>query len=150
MIKNIITSRNADYSTFLHCDCGNEILWFYYYHGTSTCEEIIALDYFGNLKNTKYNNSYKHFVFDVFLFNKFVKDLISAQTLETFHSEYYNGYSYLVLEKDKNNFYNIYSYVNKEKMIKENALWDISMREFQLTELINELKNMQKIIIKNN
>ena len=147
MIKSIITSKNTDYSIFLQCDCSNEILWFYYYHRTTTCEEIIMLDYFGYLKNEE-DNRYRYFAFTNFLFNAFIDDLIKSQDLKTFYMEYYNKGSYLILEKTELGFYNLYKYSGRKNLMKKKRVWDISIREPQMSEFINELKNMQKEIKK--
>lgn len=145
MVKNIITSKNTDYSTFLHCHCGGEILWFYYYHETLSCDEIIFLDYFGYLKEEEENRN-KSFVFTKTLFYEFLESLIKAQDSSNFYKIYSNNGSFLILEKDNLGFYTLYKYINKKSLLKSKYIWSITIREPQVTEFIEELKRMKSTI----
>ena len=145
MIKNIITSKNTDYSTFLQCDCGSEILWFYYYHGTTTCEEIIGVDYFGYLKK-KENSLDKHFNFSAKQFKIFLQDLKNIQHIEEFCKDYECNGSYIRIKKDSLGFYSIFKFKDRKFLFKGTYVWDIKIRSPQLIELINELNEMEKVI----
>ena len=145
IIKNIITSKNTNYSTFLQCDCGGEILWLYFYYKTSTCEEIIILDYIGDLKDKK-EFKYKHFSFTRDNLNSFSNDLISSQDLKTFYNIYEDRGSYLIFEKDELNFYTLRIAKNKKLAIKKKYVWEIIVQPPQLIEFSDEIKKLQSII----
>ena len=149
MIKNIITFKNPDYSIFIQCDCGREILNFYYYKETFTCEEIICLDYFGYVKNEDDFKS-KYFTFDHLVLNNFINDLISAQnTSEEYYKEYEGKNSYLTLKKDNFNFYHLYRFKDKNNLLKNKYIWDVTFHQQQISELIEELLNMKMVIEQN-
>ena len=146
MIRNIISSKHTDYSTFIQCDCGREILNFYYYKETTTCEEIICVDYFGYL-DKKEDIYKKQFSFTISTLLKFIQDLESTQNLKEFESEYEDRGSYLTLRKNEFKFYTICKYANKKSLKLNRAIWDIAIRPPEILELISELKKLLSTIM---
>lgn len=149
MVKNIISSRNTDYSIFLQCDCGQEVLWLYYFHGTMTCDEIIGLNFIGYFRSEK-DYARRYFAFTYNTFAKLIETLKLFQTQNSGEEMLYDRGAYLVIEKDDRGFYSISTYHNSREMRVKHSIWSVDIREPQVTEFIVELEKMQEVIDKYN
>ena len=147
MVKEIISSRNEDYSFFIQCSCGSEVIQLYYYKETSISEEIIGLKYYGCVKDIRLSN----FTFTRESFNLFV-DMI-AQALNPNESNKYikDGNDHLAITKDKYGFYILSKSKEKTSWFnKEKCVWDINIREPEMKVLKEKLLDMKSIILGEN
>ena len=61
---SIISNRNEDYSFFLQCNCGNDLIQFYYYKETNLNDKIIGIRYFGHLEDVNKKSKNTSFIFN--------------------------------------------------------------------------------------
>lgn len=141
MIKPIISNRLEDISLFLHCECGNEIIQFYYYKETSTCPEIIGLQYFGYVKN-KEDSKCTGFQFNRDTFKLFIDKLKQSLKEDTLQQIFEDHNEYLMINKDIYGFWKICKTRNAKQIFDKFYIWDICLRDISIKELIAELDKM--------
>lgn len=149
MIKPIISNRLDNKSVFIHCECGNEIIQFYYYKETTTCPEIIGLQYYGYVKN-KEDSRCTNFQFNKKTFKIFINKLKESLKEDKFHAIFEDHDEYLVIDKDNYGFWKILKYKGAKRIFHKLSVWDISLRELSIRELIKELEEIWKIISEEN
>lgn len=145
MIKPIISNRLEDKSIFIHCDCGNEIIQFYYYKETSLCPEIIGLQYYGYIKDKEDSKCTSH-QFNRKTFRIFLDKLHESLREDKLHHISEDYHQYLILDKDEHNFWKIVKARSARQIFHKNYVWDICLREPSVRELITELDCMWNII----
>lgn len=152
MNRFIISGRKEDYSIFLHCLCGNEIIQFYYYKQDSVLGEILGLKYYGALKDPS-QSIYNHFQFDSTSFADLILKLeifIKDDSREVL--KYYIAHQkedILKIEKDEDGFYLLRRSKSLKDSMEDIYLWDITFREEEAIELLSALRKLQKYIIDN-
>lgn len=148
MIKEIISSRNEDYSFFVHCNCGNEIIQFYYYRPTNIDEEIIGIRYYGYVKNVK-DSRCTSFTFTRETFNNFIESTYNAIYNEnTLYGVIQDNNAYLIFNKDKHGFYTLLKARSKILLLKKQYVWDIMLRKPEVQLLYDRLLKMKEVIWK--
>lgn len=150
MIKKIISGREENYSIFLHCLCGKEIIQIYYYKEDRILSRIIGMQFYGQIKNPKYL-IYNNFQFTDPSFIEFV------DKLEEFINNDYNKdqkilmshakEDILTLKKDADGFFIIGRSKNLEEAREDSFIWDIDFRLPEAQEFLDELKKLKSIIL---
>ena len=143
MYQKLISSRLEDAVIFLRCHCGNEVVCVYYYHQTSTCEEIIAMDYFGVLDEKKQRYSGYH-AFTRESFNEFISVVERCGKCAPYVAEVTDTHSKIELRKISNSLTQMSLYSLKKRFPVK--IWDISIRNDELIEFLTELKHIQNKI----
>ena len=144
MYKTIIDGRPEKSIIFLRCYCGGEIISVYYYPATTTCREIIALDYYGDL--SKKLSKYKHFDFDRDSFLNFI-NAVDRCTLEgPYKKEFKSIHSTLKISKESTPFSEIS--IQYDKWKKPIKVWDMTIRNSEIKEFSESLKEMWEVILK--
>lgn len=150
MIKKIISGREENYSIFLHCLCGKEIIQIYYYKEDRILSRIIGMQFYGQIKNPKHL-IYNNFQFTDPSFIEFVdklEEFINTnsdkdQKLLMSHAKE----DILTLKKDIDGFFIIGRSKNLEEAREDNFIWDIGFRLPEAQEFLNELKKLKNIIL---
>ena len=139
MIHNVISSRDADYSFYIKCDCGKEILHFAYFAETTACQEIIAVKYYG--PDSGQTNDM--FTFTQASLRKLADHLKLSLTEEVYSFTLDDGYLSLNVVKDALGFYII-----KKKRYNVASIedWEICLRDFSIKLVIDELDIMYNTI----
>lgn len=145
MYKQIIDSRNESNVIFLRCYCGGEIISIYYYPATTTCQEILALDYFGIIKNKKLQK-YKYYNFTRDTFSIFINNLENCLVTNIYDGKIECIHSFISINKNNNIFTEISLYIKNMKKKTSTKVWDITIRNQELKEFIFQLKQMQNNI----
>ena len=149
MYKQIIDSKNETDIIFLRCHCGGEIISIYYYPATTTCQEIIFLDYYGYIKS-KYLYKYKHYSFNRDLFEDFINALERCELEGPYEKNIKCPYSYLNISKLNHNFTELKLCIDRKLKSKNKQpikIWDITIRDKELVEFVSRLKQMQNKIL---
>lgn len=141
MVEKIISGRREDYSFYIKCDCGKEILQFSYYKETADCPEVISINCFST--NISLSD-----IPQVRLSTKTLRQISNelklayvSQTYETFIESFD---SILHIQKDHNNFFTISKLKNKLKL---STIWDISLRDYNIELFIENLDNLYNFIL---
>lgn len=150
MIKKIISGREENYSIFLHCLCGKEIIQIYYYKEDRILSRIIGMQFYGQIKNPKHL-IYNNFQFTDPSFIEFVdklEEFINTnsdkdQKLLMSHAKE----DILTLKKDADGFFIIGRSKNLEEAREDNFIWDIDFRLPEAQEFLDELKKLKNIIL---
>lgn len=146
MIKEIISGRNEDYSFFIQCLCGNEILQFYYFKPTNIDEEIIGLKFYGIVKRAK-DSKCTNFFFDRKSFDYFVKAIHKMIISEgPVHGVIADNQDFLIYDKDKYGFYTLLKSRSKILLSKKQYVWDITLRKSEMEEIYNRLLKIKEVI----
>lgn len=150
MIKKIISGREENYSIFLHCLCGKEIIQIYYYKEDRILSRIIGMQFYGQIKNPKhliYNNfqfTDPSFIGFVDKLEEFIHtDSDKDQKLLMSHAKE----DILTLKKDTDGFFIIGRSKNLEDAREGNFIWDINFRLPEAQEFLDELKKLKIIIL---
>lgn len=138
MIHNVISSRNADYSFYVKCDCGKELIHFVYFGESVACDEIIAIKYYG-----PDSTSHDAFTFTQSNLRKLSDHLklSLSESIYTFSLE--DATTMLQVTKDISGFYTIKRKHYAVKMIED---WEICLRDFSIKLIVDELDKMYDII----
>ena len=139
MIHDVIASRDMDYSFYVKCDCGKEILHFAYFGQTRSCPEIISLKYYGP-DNTWNGDSFNFTQTNLRKLSDHLKLSLSEHSYIFAISD---GVSFLAVEKDALGFYLIRKRLHARPNVDD---WEICIRDFTLKSLISELDNMYSVI----
>ena len=150
MIKKIISGREENYSIFLHCLCGKEIIQIYYYKEDRILSRIIGMQFYGQIKNPKHL-IHNNFQFTDLSFIEFVDkleefihtDSDKDQKLLMSHAKE----DILTLKKDADGFFIIGRSKNLEDAREDNFIWDIDFRLPEAQEFLDELKKLKNIIL---
>ena len=150
MERVIISPRNEDAVAFLQCHCGNEIISVFYYRATTTCPEIISMNYFGTI-DPKYHRD-RYFAFDSTTFEGFFTALERC-TKEGPYSFEISKYSRkLVLSKNSitklTKIEVQVPYGTRRKLFR--TAWDITVRDQELQQFIPYVKTILEKIQENN
>lgn len=145
MIKKLISARNEDYTFFIQCSCGNEIIQFYYYKESNIDNEIIGIRYFGHLPDLK-DSRCANFTFTRSSFYSFIEATERALRNDIIHGVVKDGLEYLVFDKDKYGFYTLLKARSNMMLKKKQYVWDISLRESEVKLIYEELLNMKNFI----
>ena len=141
MVHNVISSRNADYSFYVKCDCGKEILHFAYFGETNDCLEIIAAKYYG----PDSGQSNDIFTFTQSSLRKLSDHLKLSLTEENYSCTIEDGTVTLHVIKDALGFYTI---KKKRYLMAPIEDWEICLRDFNIKLIIEELDKMYHTITK--
>ena len=150
MIKKIISGREENYSIFLHCLCGKEIIQIYYYKEDRVLSRIIGMQFYGQIKNPK-DLIYNNFQFTDSSFIEFINkleefinnDCDKDQKILMSHAKE----DILTLKKDVDGFFIIGRSKNLEEAREDIFIWDINFRLPEAQEFLNELKKLKNIIL---
>ena len=145
MVKELISNRNENYTFFIQCSCGQEILQFYYYKYTNVDDEIIALRYFGHIDNHK-DSKCANFTFTRRDFNELILALNKCLSEDHFGKLIQDKEEILAIRKDKLGFYTLLKFRDKKQKEKENFIWDICLSQKQVLKLIEKLNEMRDYI----
>lgn len=140
MLYDIIPSRNIDYSFYVKCDCGKELLHFTYYAETTNCEEIISVKYYGPSSEKGANI----FTFTLDSLRNLSDNLRLSLSEQTYTFVLHDGCISLYVTKDNLGFYTIKRTHHKISLMED---WEICIRDFTVETLIIELNNMHDKII---
>lgn len=155
MIKEIISGREEDASLFLHCMCGKEVIQFYYYKKDAILNEIIGLQYYGQIEE-KINLTYNNFQFSENSFYNFVNkleefiDSTPAKIERNIFIASIHKTDILHLCKDEDGFYTIGRARNLKEAQDHKYVWDIVFRDPESIEILAKLKELKSIILNNN
>ena len=106
MIKEIISSRNEDFTFYVQCSCGQEVIQFYYYKETNIDPKIIGIKYFGYLRDYK-DSRCANFSFTEESFNQFIEATYKALHVNIVHGAIKDKDELLVYDKDKSGFHTL-------------------------------------------
>lgn len=141
MIEKIISDRKEDYSFYVKCDCGKEILHFFYYKESADCPEVIAINCFS------VNNNLSD-IPQVRLSSKTLRQLSNELKLAygtQTHEAFIESFDSIIhIQKDQNNFFTISKIKNKLNL---STIWDISLREYNVELLIEKLDKLYDFIL---
>lgn len=146
MYNQIINSRNEAAIVFLRCYCGGEILSIYYYPPTPTCQEIISLEYFGNIASKKLQK-YKYYTFNRDTFNIFIDSLELCYFEGLYRKDIKYSNIILGINKKTMTFTEIELFVDLNPKKNPVKVWDIIIRPQELKEFIECLKQIQNKIL---
>jgi len=151
MIKKIISGREENYSIFLHCLCGKEIIQIYYYKEDRILSRIIGMQFYGQIKDPKYL-IYNNFQFTDPSFIEFVDKLEEFIHIDDNNKDQKLLMSHakediLILKKDIDGFFIIGRSKNLEEAREDNFIWDISFRLPEAQEFLNELKKLKDMML---
>ena len=148
-IKEVINSRNEDFTFYVQCNCGNELIQFYYYKETNIDPIIIGIKYFGYL-NDKKDSKCANFNFSIETLDKFIEATYKALNVNIVHGyipdAVYKDSEFLVFDKDKDNFYQLYKIRNKTHLKQNKWVWDICLREEEVSLIYEKLVEMREVI----
>lgn len=148
-MKQLINSRNEDFTFYVQCNCGNEIIQFYYYKETSIDPTIIGIKYFGYLKDKK-DSRCANFNFSVETLDEFIEATYKALNINIIH-----GYipddnnkkeEFLIFDKDRDNFYRLYKVRDKLHLKQNKYIWDICLRRDEVSLIYEKLIEMREVI----
>lgn len=142
MVEKVINDRKEDYSFYVKCDCGKEILHFFYYKESRDCPEVIAINCFST------NNSLSD-IPQVRLSSKTLRQLSNELKL-AYGSQIYETFiesfdSIIHIVKDENNFFTISKIKNKLNL---STIWDISLRDYNIESLMEKLDELYDFVLK--
>lgn len=143
-IRQLISSRNEDFTFYVQCNCGNEIIQFYYYEATAIDDEIIGIKYFGHLDDIK-DSRCANFMFTRESFQKFIEATSNALNLNVVHGNIVDDLTqeYLVFNKDKYGFYTLLKARSKSALLKKKYVWDIALTEIEVNGIYEKLIEMK-------
>ena len=147
MIKEIISSRNEDFTFYVQCSCGQEIIQFYYYKETKIDPKIIGIRYFGYLRDCR-DSRCANFAFTEESFNQFIEATYKALHVNIVHVAIKDGHELLVYDKDKSGFYTLLKAKNSKLIKKGVYIWDICLREKEVSLIYEKLLEMKEVIEK--
>ena len=147
MIKEIISSRNEDFTFYVQCNCGQEVIQFYYYKETNIDPKIIGIKYFGYLKDYK-DSRCANFTFTEETFNQFIEATYKALHVNIIHGAIKDEDEFLLFDKDRNNFYTLLKGRNLKSIKKGIYVWDICLREEEVSLIYDKLLEMKEVIEK--
>ena len=147
MIKEIISSRNEDFTFYVQCSCGQEVIQFYYYKETNIDPKIIGIKYFGYLKDYK-DSRCANFTFTEETFDQFIDITYKALNVNIVHGSIKDGSELLIYDKDKHGFYTLLK-ARSDKLSKKGIyVWDICLREEEVSLIYEKLLEMKEVIEK--
>lgn len=135
MLSKIIPSRDPNYSFYVECDCGKELIQFLYFCETNTCKEIIALKYYGQACE----GADSSIALTQKQIRKMSDNLKFSLSETTYQFAVDEPTRQLKISKDQYGFYHIRKH--EGKMYKHIA-WEIVLRSYNIKHLIDELDNM--------
>ena len=141
MVEKIISDRREDYSFYIKCDCGKEILQFSYYKEATDCPEVISINCFSTNINLSDIPQVRLSSKTLRQISNELKLAYGSQTYETFVESFD---SILYIQKDCNNFFTISKIKNKLKL---STIWDISLRDYNIELLIEKLDKLYDFIL---
>ena len=148
-IKELINSRNEDFTFYVQCNCGNELIQFYYYKETNIDPIIIGIKYFGYL-NDKKDSKCANFNFSIETLDKFIEATYKALNVNIIHGyipdAVYKDNEFLVFDKDEDNFYQLYKIRNKTHLKQNKYVWDICLRRDEVSLIYEKLIEMREVI----
>lgn len=147
MIKEIISSRNEDFTFYVQCSCGQEVIQFYYYKETNIDPKIIGIKYFGYLRDYK-DSRCANFSFTEESFNQFIEATYKALHVNIVHGAIKDKDELLVYDKDKSGFYTLLKAKNSTLIKKGVYIWDICLREEEVSLIYEKLLKMKEVIEK--
>ena len=147
MIKEIISSRNEDFTFYVQCSCGQEVIQFYYYKETNIDPKIIGIKYFGYLRDYK-DSRCANFSFTEESFNQFIEATYKALHVNIVHGAIKDKAELLVYDKDKSGFYTLLKAKNSTLIKKGVYIWDICLREEEVSLIYEKLLEMKEVIEK--
>ena len=147
MIKEIISSRNEDFTFYVQCSCGQEVIQFYYYKETNIDPKIIGIKYFGYLRDYK-DSRCANFSFTEESFNQFIEATYKALHVNIVHGAIRDKDELLVYDKDKSGFYTLLKAKNSTLIKKGVYIWDICLREEEVSLIYEKLLKMKEVIEK--
>ena len=147
MIKEIISSRNEDFTFYVQCSCGQEVIQFYYYRETNIDPKIIGIKYFGYLRDYK-DSRCANFSFTEESFNQFIEATYKALHVNIVHGAIKDKDELLVYDKDKSGFYTLLKAKNSTLIKKGVYIWDICLREEEVSLIYEKLLKMKEVIEK--
>ena len=147
-IKNIISSTREVASVYIQCMCGNEILWLYFYKATRDEDEIIGMNYLCNQVKiqTIHNSLTNHFSFDRLTLGKFIEAL---EKINNHGISIKNGKSILLIDRNESGVVQIYKAESQKGMDNKNFVWDITLENNIIPEIIDKLKEFKKVVDEN-
>ena len=137
MIKNIVCNGKEDYSFYLMCDCGGEILQFYYYKKSTYSDEKIGIKFFGHIDGSK--NSYDRLVM---INSNDLKTLVDAIKSDGSVFECGLGDSYFVVKHSNDGFIHIIKAKDEKRYSKDEFIWDIIIHKVSVNDLIEQINKM--------
>ena len=146
MVKELISSRNENYTFFVQCCCGQEIIQFYFYEKTNIDDEILGLRYFGHIQNHK-NSNCANFRFNRDMFKTIIDSLKESVNVKIYNKTFIFGGELLAIKKDALGFYSLIKFKNKRSKRKEINIWDICIHKDSILDLIAELEEMFNYVI---
>ena len=143
MIRNVVSSRLEESCIYLQCDCGNELIKVYNYPSTTTCPEIIILDYIGSIIDPKLVK-YKYLDMSRSNFIALVNALKRCEKVGPYSCELTWVDRQLVIIKDLNNITKIkLCYFKGLRKRTKLPVWDIHVKNNELCEFNILLEDMQ-------
>ena len=146
MFKNLISHRKEDACIYIQCGYANKIISNFYYKEAMTCEEIIGLSYFGPIINEECKNSS--------MINLSLKSFLTY--LQELRNCYYLKGKYSISIEDTGGIINIYKKdedyttvrVTKNKKLADKNIWawEVSIRQVELVEYLEELEKIKRTI----
>ena len=141
MHKKLISSKLENSVVYVQCYCGAEMISIYHYKQTTTCPEILSLDYFGNIED-KHLVKYKYISFNRDSFNTLITMLKSCLSSKPVYKNHISDTDRsLIIERVTNEFCILkIEAIHRKRNIN---VWDIMIRDKELAELIDELEEMK-------
>jgi hypothetical protein len=136
MIREILSCSKEDYSFYVKCDCGREILQFYFYEDGGYCEPIIGINYFGHISSTKsltYDRS-------LILKPTYLTDFIKAVEDESTNFFINDSNHYFTIKHELGGFIHFIRAANEQDYEEGKYLWDITIHNTVKEELIKLLR----------
>ena len=147
MIKNLISSKTETDCVYLQCDCGNEIIKVYHYSRTSTCDEVLMLDYIGGVPSADLIK-YKH-INMVGQLDKFIQELQNCCMNQEYCADITDSDYILRLKSYEERNIKIelfHTFENKRKILQEELVWDIHVRVSEMNEFLELLNELSRKI----
>lgn len=145
MIKEIISNRNEDFTFYVQCNCGQEVIQFYYYKETNIDPKIIGIKYFGYLKDYR-DSRCVNFAFTEETFDQFIDITYKALNVNIVHGAIKDGSELLIYDKDKHGFYTLLK-ARSDKLIKKGIyVWDICLKAAEVSLIYEKLLEMREVI----
>lgn len=152
MFREIISGKEEDYSIFLHCLCGKEIIQIYYYKEDTILHKIIGLRYYGQIKEEK-NLIYGNFQFSESSFFNFIykmEEFLNSNEPKSIYMSSEYGEDILQLLKDEEDFFKLIRYKDLNEAKKDKDIWDIMFRKPEAKEFLDILKKIKSQILEDN
>lgn len=142
MIKDCICCSKEDYSFYVKCDCGREIIQFYFYEDGGFGEPLIGISYFGHINNPKSITYDRSVVFSVYELPSLIQSLLDKEVEFALNSVNH----YFTIKHNVGGFIHLIRAIDDDEYKDGNYLWDITIHETMKMEVVEHLIDMLRYI----